>query len=335
MNNRPAQPELAKQDSWQSTMQQAVVSVDELLAILQLDRRQLPELDDSSPFPLRVPHPFISRMRVGDPADPLLLQVLPLGKENVVANGFINDPLAEAAATRGDGVVSKYHGRTLLVTTGACPVHCRYCFRRHFPYQEQALRGGIDATIEKLTALDHEEIILSGGDTLSLGNKRLSRLLDGLQRLPALERLRIHTRFPVIVPQRIDEELLALLANVPQPLVIVLHVNHAQELDDHVKTAVRAFRDINITVLNQSVLLAGINATVEAQIDLAGALWQTGVMPYYLHQLDPVAGAAHFEVCDQDALKIIAAMRRRLPGYLVPKLVREKAGATSKTPLTM
>lgn len=319
--------------SWQTIMQQAVSSVGELLKLVQVDRTELPELDESSTFALRVPHTFIRRMRIGSADDPLLRQVLPLGIETATVDGFTKDPLDEDTAARGQGIISKYRGRTLLVTTGACPVHCRYCFRRHFPYQEQTLRGSLEASLKELETLDHDEIILSGGDPLSLSNRRLASLIDRLNDLPRLKRLRIHTRFPVIVPQRVDPGLLDMLAAIRYPVTVVLHINHAQEIDSDVKTAVVSLRDTGATILNQAVLLAGVNATATAQIDLVETLHDVGILPYYLHQLDPVAGAAHFQVSDPEALAIVSELRDRLPGYLVPRLVREVAGSGSKTPL--
>ncbi len=320
-------------ESWQTIMQQAVSDVDELLALVQVDRQQLPSLDESSPFAVRVPRSFIQRMQIGAPNDPLLRQVLPLGAENNAVPGFVNDPLEETDGVRGPGIVSKYHGRTLLITTGACPVHCRYCFRRHFPYQERALRGALDSSLAILETLDHDEVILSGGDPLSLSNARLGRLFDGLGRLPHLKRLRIHTRFPVIVPQRVDQGLMELLTSLPVPLVLVTHINHAQEIDANVAAAIWDLRTTGATLLNQAVLLDGINATATAQANLAETLLKTGVVPYYLHQLDPVAGAAHFQVSDRAARTIMAELRTTLPGYLVPRLVRETPGEAAKTPL--
>ncbi len=316
-------------------MQHAVSDLDELLGLLEIDRRQLPPLQESSAFPLRVPHSFIERMRVGEPNDPLLRQVLPLGAEADRVTGFGTDPLNENAATQGDGVISKYRDRTLLVTTGACPVHCRYCFRRHFPYNENALRGSMDASLEQLAKTDHREVILSGGDPLSLSNKRLGRLLNGLSQLPDLKRLRIHTRFPVVVPQRVDDGFLDLLGQVTYPLVVVLHINHAQEIDAKVVAGIQALRSSGAVILNQAVLLAGVNDTTGAQADLAEALIDAQVLPYYLHQLDPVAGAAHFQVDDTKATAIVTELRETLPGYLVPRLVREIAGADAKTPLPL
>jgi len=320
--------------SWQMIMRQAVSNVDELLALVKVGRHQLPALDESSAFPVRVPHSFVQRMQIGIPDDPLLRQVLPLGAEANVVPGFVNDPLGEADAAAGPGIISKYQGRTLLITTGACPVHCRYCFRRHFPYQERTLRGALDSSLQVLEKLDHEEVILSGGDPLSLSNARLGRLFEGLGCLPQLKRLRIHTRFPVVVPQRVDQGLLELLTDLPVPLVIVTHINHAQEIDASVEIAIRDLRATGATLLNQAVLLAGVNASPAAQVSLAEALFNTTVVPYYLHQLDPVAGAAHFQVADQTARSIMSALRATLPGYLVPRLVRETAGEPAKTPLT-
>ncbi len=312
-------------------MRQAISTVDELLALVAVDRRDLPRLEEPSAFPLRVPLSFVQRMRIATPDDPLLLQVLPLGVETNAVDGFVADPLRETGGDLGPGIISKYRGRTLLITTGACPVHCRYCFRRHFPYSESALRGAMDASLAALATLDHDEIILSGGDPLSLSNSRLERLFEGLCRLPRLRRLRIHTRFPIIVPQRVDQALLELLCRLPVPLTIVTHVNHAQEIDASVAGGMRDLRDAGATLLNQGVLLAGINAMASTQAELAEALFDIGIVPYYLHQLDPVAGAAHFRVDDDQAQTIMAELRASLPGYLVPRLVREIPGETAKT----
>ena len=319
--------------SWQAIMRQAVSSVDELLALVEVDRRDLPRLEESSAFPLRVPLSFVQRMRTATPDDPLLLQVLPLAVETNAVDGFVPDPLSETGGDLGPGIISKYRGRTLLITTGACPVHCRYCFRRHFPYSESTLRGAMDTSLAALATLDHDEVILSGGDPLSLSNSRLERLFAGLRRLPRLRRLRIHTRFPIVVPQRVDQALLELLRRLPVPLTIVTHINHAQEIDASVAGGMRDLREAGATLLNQSVLLAGINAMASTQAELAEALFDVGIVPYYLHQLDPVAGAAHFRVDDDQARSIMAELRASLPGYLVPRLVREIPGEAAKTPV--
>ena len=275
----------------------------------------------TSDFPLLVPRGFVARIAKRDPLDPLLLQVLPRALETEAVPGFTADPVREHGLADG-GVIEKYPGRALLIASGACPVHCRYCFRRAFPYAEQlAARGGWDAAVEVLRARpDLREAILSGGDPLSLTNRRLGELVAKIE-TTSVRTLRIHTRFPVVVPERIDEGLLDLLGSTRLVTVVVVHCNHANELDDGVGGA----------LLNQSVLLRGVNDSVEALTALSERLFASGVLPYYLHLLDAVAGAAHFDVGASVGRELVAQLRARLPGYLVPRLVRETPGELSKT----
>jgi EF-P beta-lysylation protein EpmB len=286
-------------------------------------------------FPLRVPRGFVRRMRHGDAKDPLLRQVLPLSFEAVAAAGFDSDPLSERPAMRAPGLLHKYQGRALLITTQSCAVHCRYCFRRDFPYEQAHSDGG--RWREALDAIAGDdsihELILSGGDPLSLGNDRLYRLTDELRPIQHLRRLRLHTRTPIVLPERVDDELLAWLRALPWPCVIVLHCNHANELDASVREATALLKSTGATLLNQSVLLAGVNDSADALCDLSEALWSAGVLPYYLHLLDRVAGAAHYEIGELPARQIMQQVTARLPGYLVPRLARESPGAVSKTVL--
>ncbi|NUO77211.1 MAG: EF-P beta-lysylation protein EpmB, partial [Lysobacter sp.] len=286
-------------------------------------------------FPLRVPRGFVARMRAGDPHDPLLRQVLPLDQELRPMPGFSLDAVGDGLAKAGDGVIRKYRGRALLVTTGSCAIHCRYCFRRHFPYAEETAaaagwRGAID-----LIAADPgiDEVILSGGDPWSLATPKLAELTDALAAVPHLKRLRIHTRLPVVLPERVDAPLLAWLRALPWPVTVVLHANHAQEFDASVDAALAALRATGAVLLNQAVLLRGVNDSVEALADLSERGFRAGVLPYYLHQLDRVQGAAHFEIDDERARALHRALAARLSGYLVPKLVREIAGDPGKRPL--
>jgi len=274
-------------------------------------------------------------MRRGDANDPLLLQVLPGARELIEQAGFGPDPLGEEAATQAPGLLHKYHGRALLITTGACAVHCRYCFRREFPYQDSGTQAGRwQAALAALAADSSiEELILSGGDPLSLSNARLMQLTDSLRAVPHLRRLRIHTRTPIVLPERVDAGLTSWLERLPWPTVIVLHSNHANEIDGTVRAAAQRLRSAGATLLNQSVLLAGINDSVAALEALSQALWSAQVLPYYLHLLDRVRGTAHFEVAQSRAQVLMAGLAARLPGYLVPRLVRESAGAPSKTVL--
>ena len=335
----PAAP-LALQPSpalrWQQAWREAVRDPRELLAMLGLDA--LAEgLSDAaaSQFPLRVPRGFVARMRHGDPTDPLLRQVLPILDEDRIVPGFALDAVGDGAARRGGGVIHKYNGRALLIATGSCAVHCRYCFRRHYPYAEDtAAAAGWREAVETIRAdASIHEVILSGGDPLSLADHKLAELTDALRGIPHLRRLRIHTRLPIVLPERVDAGLLAWLRGLPWPVAIVVHANHANEFDAAVDAAMAALRDAGATLLNQAVLLRGVNDSLEALADLCERGHAAGVLPYYLHQLDRVAGAAHFEVDDAQALALHAALAARLPGYLVPRLVREVAGAPGKTPL--
>jgi EF-P beta-lysylation protein EpmB len=308
----------------------------ELLAMLGLESLAAGLSEEAAAgFPLRVPRAFIARMRHGDPADPLLRQVLPVLDEARVVPGFALDAVGDEAARRGGGVIHKYDGRALLVATGSCAVHCRYCFRRHFPYAaETAAAGGWREAVAAIGAdTSIDEVILSGGDPLALATPKLAELTDALAAIPHLRRLRIHTRLPIVLPERVDAPLLAWLRALPWPVAVVVHANHANEFDGAVDAAMAALRDAGATLLNQAVLLRGVNDSADALAELSGRAFAAGVLPYYLHQLDRVAGTAHFEVPDARARELHAALAARLSGYLVPRLVREVPGDTGKRPL--
>ncbi|MEN5061118.1 EF-P beta-lysylation protein EpmB [Luteimonas sp. TWI1416] len=333
----PAAPLPTQPRRWQQLWRDAVRDPRELLDLLGLQPQALglsPEA--AAQFPLRVPRGFVARMRPGDPSDPLLRQVLPLDAELRPAPGFGLDAVGDGAAKAGHGVIQKYAGRALLVATGSCAVHCRYCFRRHFPYAEEtAAAGGWGAALAAIRDdASIEEVLLSGGDPLSLSTAKLVELTDALRGIPHVRRLRIHTRLPIVLPERVDAELTDWLSALPWPLVIVVHANHANEFDSDVDTAMRRLRATGAVLLNQAVLLKGVNDRVETLAALAERGLDAGVLPYYLHQLDRVAGAAHFEVDDATALALHAALVARQSGYLVPRLVREVAGDTSKRALT-
>jgi len=332
----PATPLRAQPRQWQRIWRDAITDPRELLELLDLGHlaAQLPP-DAGTGFPMRVPRGFAARMRRGDANDPLLLQVLPRTAELVDVPGFTSDAVGDLNARVGAGLLHKYHGRALLIATGSCAVNCRYCFRRHFPYaQETAAAARWQAAIEHIRADDTiEEVILSGGDPLSLATPKLAELTTALRAIAHVRRLRIHTRLPVVLPERVDDELLHWLRGLPWPVAIVLHVNHANEIDAPVASACARLRAAGANLLNQSVLLRAVNDTVQALTDLSKRLFDTGVLPYYLHQLDHVAGAAHFAVDDERARMLVAGLRERLSGYLVPQLVREIAGESSKTPV--
>ena len=286
-------------------------------------------------FPLRVPLSFVDRMEPGNIDDPLLRQVLPVAEENTDHPEYSRDPLDESHAMPVPGLLHKYHGRALLTLTGACAVHCRYCFRRHFPYSESNPLGtGREMTIGYL--VKHPEIgelILSGGDPLSVPDERLSALAKQLSGIGHLHTLRIHTRLPVVLPERVDQLLLDWLTDLPQRVVMVVHCNHPNELDATVETAMRPLQQAGVVLLNQSVLLRGINDNADTLAMLSEKLLACGILPYYLHQLDRVQGAAHFAVGDSSARALMDTIHRRLPGYLVPRLVRELPDCPGKSPL--
>ncbi|MGH8401515.1 MAG: EF-P beta-lysylation protein EpmB [Gammaproteobacteria bacterium] len=319
---------------WQTELADAIRDPAELLRMLELDPAAA-SAGAARQFPLRVPRAFVARMRKGDPTDPLLRQVLATDAELADMPGFVADPVADLASRRHPGVLHKYRNRVLLITTGACGVHCRYCFRRHFPYQDQTARAH-----DWRVALDYlrgdtevNEVILSGGDPLSLNDRQLAGLVADLQTIPHIKRLRIHTRQPVVLPSRVDDALLAWLGACRLQKVVVLHVNHAQELDAEVADACGRLRQAGALLFNQSVLLRGVNDSVETLAALSEALFAAGVTPYYLNLLDRVQGAAHFEVPEAEARRLMRALRARLPGYLMPRLVREIPGAPAKHPV--
>lgn len=324
--------------TWQRELSRAITDPAQLLAELELDPAlAAPARSASSLFSLRVTHSYLARMRRGDVRDPLLRQVLPLADELAESPGYGPDPLDEHAATRASNLLQKYSGRALLITTQACAIHCRYCFRREFPYSAQAEAGesaGRFGAALDVIANDTsiEEVILSGGDPLSLSDARLTRITGALEAMTHVQRIRIHTRQPIVLPSRVDEGLLAWLRGVKRPLVMVLHANHPNEIDDEVRSACAKLRSAGVTLLNQSVLLKGVNDSVETLAQLSRELVNAGVMPYYLHLPDRVRGTAHFDVAEAEAQRLVDELARRLSGYLVPRLVREVPGAPYKVP---
>ena len=329
----------AEQASWQSVLRESFTNAHTLLAHLGFapDHPLVQNaLESTGGFPLRVPRPFAARMRRGDPSDPVLLQVLARQEELLPGGaGFALDPVGDEAARKAPGVLSKYRGRALLVVTGACAIHCRYCFRRHYPYQADAgLSSGASQGIAWIADNpDIREVILSGGDPLLLPDATLADLLARLEAIPHLTRIRWHTRTPVVIPERVTEGWLDLLHGGRLRHWVVLHINHPQELDPPTLRALGAIADAGAALLNQAVLLKGINDEVETQVALSEILLDHRIAPYYLHLLDRVAGAAHFEVAEEQAQALLEAMRSQLPGYGVPRLVREVTGAPFKVPV--
>jgi len=323
-------------DGWQQELAAGYRRPAELLAALDLapDRMET-EIDLDNPFPLRVPRTYARRMRRDDPRDPLLRQVLPLQSERLPAPGFSADPVGDHAARRGPGVLHKYHGRALLITTGACAIHCRYCFRRHYPYAEghAADNDWEDAVAVISGDVTLREVILSGGDPLTLTTSRLARLVHKLEAVPHLTRLRIHTRLPIVLPARIEDDLVDLLTCGRLKVVMVVHANHSNEIDRDVAVALGRLASAGVALFNQSVLLRGVNDDATVLTELSEALFAADVTPYYLHLLDRVQGGVHFEVDVNMARALHRQLRKNLPGYLIPQLVQEVVGEPYKRPV--
>ncbi|MCG7871616.1 MAG: EF-P beta-lysylation protein EpmB [Candidatus Thiodiazotropha lotti] len=322
--------------AWQTALAEAFNDPQSLLSYLQLKPENLADRQLAQhQFSLKVPRHYADLMTKGDPLDPLLRQILPCRDEMVDAPGFIDDPVGDLQAKQQPGLLHKYQGRVLILTTGACGVHCRYCFRRHYPYQNGTATPGqwqnILDTIRRQASI--REVILSGGDPLMIHDQRLEKMLAELQALPQLKRLRLHSRLPVVLPQRITPGLLELLSSNRLQSVMVLHANHPNELSPALAEACEKMRAAGITLLNQSVLLKGVNDDAETLIRLSEGLFEIGVLPYYLHLLDRVSGAGHFEVEPDRIEPLKAQLLHQLPGYLVPRMVREIAGEASKTPV--
>jgi EF-P beta-lysylation protein EpmB len=317
-------------------MATAITTAEALAAAVGLEPALIePARAAASTFRLRVPRSYVARMRHGDATDPLLRQVLPVARELESAPDYSADPLGERAALRAPGLLQKYRGRALLITTSACAIHCRYCFRREFPYAEQTGEGARFSAAVAEIARDPsiEEVLLSGGDPLSLSDARLTSLTDALARIPHVRRLRVHTRQPIVLPSRVDAGLVAWLNGIRLPKVFVLHANHPNEIDADVREACAKLRAAGVTLFNQTVLLRGVNDDAAVLADLSRTLFEAGVLPYYLHVLDHVSGAAHFAIPDGLAQEIAGVLTASLPGYLVPRLVREVAGAPAKVTL--
>lgn len=328
-----------KSGSWKQQWRDSFTQLAPLLEFLRLDASDFPSqaLDYQAHFPLRVPQSFAMRMRKGDPTDPLLLQVLPQARENSVVPNFIADPVSDLANSPLPGLIHKYRSRALLIAAATCAINCRYCFRRDYPYSEAHIhRGALDQAEHYLLANPQiNELILSGGDPLALDTPRLHEISQRLLALPQIRRLRVHTRTPVVLPARLDAEFMQWVGTLSRPLIVVFHSNHANEWADcDLRARLISLRAAGVTLLNQAVLLRGINDNLDAQTALSEALFDSGVLPYYLNLLDPVAGSAHFHVDDEAALALYQQMSAALPGFLLPKLVRDVLAAPAKQQIT-
>ncbi|NAX17499.1 MULTISPECIES: EF-P beta-lysylation protein EpmB [unclassified Vibrio] len=325
------------EQNWLQQLTNAISNPAELLQQLEID----PALWQNGfaarkLFALRVPQSFVDRMEKGNPYDPLLRQVLPLNEEFEWHDGYSNDPLDEQNNAI-PGLLHKYRNRVLMIVKGGCAINCRYCFRRHFPYQENKGSKQVwQQSVDYIAAHPElNEVILSGGDPLMAKDEELRWLIDAISSVPHIKRLRIHSRLPVVIPARITDALCDLLRETRLQVILVTHINHANEINLEFKQQMSRLRAINVTLLNQSVLLKGVNDSVDAQVALSETLFDAGILPYYLHVLDKVQGAAHFFVSDQKAKEIMAGVIERVSGYLVAKLTREIGGRASKTPLDL
>lgn len=319
--------------NWQQQLAEAFNNIEDLCRYLHLSPDELPiSVAAVENFPLRVPLSFAACMEKGNPHDPLLRQVLPIKEELFAYPGFNNDPVGDLAATTQTGVLHKYHGRVLFINTGSCAINCRYCFRRNFPYADLQLSKQKEDTAIQYIQDDASisEVILSGGDPLLLSDSRLSRLIQQLDSIKHLKRIRIHSRLPIVLPARITSEFIKTLTQNSKQITIVTHCNHANEINDRVIASCNSLKNAGITLFNQAVLLKGVNDSVEALCELSEQLFSHGIIPYYLHLLDKATGTGHFEVSEIEALALIRQVQATLPGYLVPKLVKELAGGSSK-----
>jgi len=326
--------EVLQLPSWKIEISHSIRSPIDLVNALSLPLSLLPSIEAAhKEFPIRVPPGYLAKIEKNNIHDPLLMQVLAIDEELKPTEGYDEDPVGDQAAEKTPGLLHKYYGRALLTVTGACGIHCRYCFRRHFDYA--ASNPAKSHWQKNIQYLNDDpsifEIILSGGDPLSLDNNKLAKIINDLETIPHLKILRIHSRQPIVAPSRIDQELIQLLTDTRFKCVLVLHCNHPAEIDELTENYVKQLKLANIDVLNQSVLLKGINNTVETLEALSHTLFMAGIQPYYLHTLDKVSGAAHFDVPESEAITLHEKLQKRLPGYLTPRLVREIEGKPYKT----
>lgn len=319
---------------WKAELSQTIDSSAELLCRLGLNKQDLSDAQRAAAsFPLKVPESFVARMSSGNPLDPLLTQVLPTKAELDTSTHYSGDPLKESQYNPVPGIVHKYRSRALLIVSPNCAINCRYCFRRHFPYQEnRQSRQQWQQALEYIrNKPEINEVIYSGGDPLAANDHFLGWLTAQIEAIAHIKRLRIHTRLPVVIPSRIDHQLLAWLTATRFKPIMVLHINHANEIDQTLHNALQRLSEAGITLLNQTVLLRGVNDQTSALVALSEKLFDSAIIPYYLHLLDPVQGASHFDIAYPRALDLYQQMQAELPGFLVPKLVRDNPGEASKT----
>lgn len=318
---------------WKSILKTNFTQLDKLVDFLEISQENRRFLLQRSPFVLNLPLRLAQKIAKNNLDDPIFRQFVPLKEEEKTDPGFNKDPLDESAFKKEGKLLSKYPSRSLIITTSACAMHCRYCFRREYPYETE--RKDFQPEIETLKQdISLEEVILSGGDPLSLSNEKLADLFNALNDLAHIKRIRIHSRFPIGIPERIDEAFLKILSGSPKQIWFVVHCNHPRELDEDVLKALKSIQKLGIPVLNQSVLLKGVNDSLEVMEELLKMLSNKGIQPYYLHQLDRVSGAQHFEVEKKRGLKLVEDLSNKLSGFMIPKYVQEIPHRPKKTPLT-
>ena len=328
---------LKHEDSWQHILSDSIISPEQLFKQLDIDPSRLSKTSKASDlFRLQVPSPYLQRIEKGNPDDPLLIQILPTAKELIKTTGFSTDPLQEEQYNPQTGIIHKYHGRVLLLVGSSCAINCRFCFRRHFPYQKNLLNSRVLTQAIEYISKDKSirEVIFSGGDPLVSSDKRLKQIIESISQIPHVDTIRIHSRLPIVIPQRITDDMIHSLTQTRLKPVMVIHCNHHREIDNKVIFNIKRLHEAGITILNQSTLLKDVNDSAKNLIKLSHSLFSMQTLPYYLHQLDPVQGAAHFEVTDEKAIALIQEIAKRLPGYLVPRLVKEIPGHPNKLPLT-
>jgi len=322
--------------SWQRQLGNAVTDITTLLKALQISPAQahLAGIDSEPLFPLKIPWSYLSRIQKGCIDDPLLRQVLALKSEHLSTADETDDPVGDLPARQLSGLIHKYYGRVLLTVSGACAIHCRYCFRKNFPYNKNTLTNNLVPIYEYIKQRPEiSEVILSGGDPLTYSNNKLFALCEQLESIAHISRIRIHTRLPIVVPARVDKQLNEWLKQRPKHYVIVFHINHPKEINDEVEVATAKLR--HLCLLNQSVLLRSVNDQAAILKELSIRCFQVGILPYYLHLLDPVSGSSHFNVPRREAINIMKKLHAELPGYLVPRLVKEYPREASKTPIAI
>jgi EF-P beta-lysylation protein EpmB len=317
---------------WRQILRTNFLNWEKLADFLQLSVKQREEVEISPQFILNLPLRLAQKMAKGTLEDPIVKQFLPTKQERVLSERFLRDPVGDLFCRPEPKLLHKYEGRALLVCTSACAMHCRYCFRQNFDYdtQDKAFTEEFKYIAQDSTI---HEIILSGGDPLSLSDERLKYLLDSIQACPHIRRIRFHTRFPIGIPERIDPSFLKLIEQIEKQVYFVVHINHPNELDEEIFSRLAALQRKGVVVLNQSVLLKGVNNNVETLVALCEKLADRGIIPYYLHQLDRVQGAAHFEVSEKEGMKLMQEISKKLSGYALPRYVRETAGEPGKSPI--